>query len=261
MLQTRRLGGLGLAAAFLLLTACSDSLSDIESAAEDAQLNLDVAAYVADATTDDIAMMTDEFSRVLPAPFASGPSFQGPGAGRLSDYEVSRTVTFFNEADEEMDGFDPVLTSYIHMLLEMEGSRTRQGDRGTITQSVSRSRDMIISGLLGEETERTWNGTGSSAKAAVVVSDADGERSYNFSATSVITDVVIPVPRGSGWPLSGQIERTVTTERIDGDEVQTRTRNVVVEFNGSHLVPIWINGELYTLNLETREILQDTDET
>jgi hypothetical protein len=261
MLQTRRLGGLGLAAAFLLVTACSDSLSDIESAAEDAQLNLDVAAYMADATTDDIAMMTDEFGRVLPAPFASGPLFQGPGAGRLSDYEVSRSVTFFNEANEETDGFDPLLTSYIHMVLEMEGSRTRQGDRGTITQSVSRSRDMTISGLLGEETERTWNGTGSSAKAAVVVSDENGERSYNFSATSVITDVVIPVPRGSGWPLSGQIERTVTAERVDGDEVQTRRRNVLVEFNGTHLVPIWINGEPFTLNLETREILRDTDET
>ncbi len=120
---------------------------------------------------------------------------------------------------------------------------------------------MTVSGLLGEEIERTWNGTGSSAKAAVVVSDENGERSYNFSATSVITDVVIPVPRGSGWPLSGQIERTVTAERVDGDEVQTRTRNVVVEFNGTHLVPIWINGELFTLNLETREILRDTDET
>ena len=27
-----------------------------------------------------------------------------------------------------------------------------------------------------------------------------------------------------------QIERTVTAERVDGDEVQTRTRNVVVDF-------------------------------
>ena len=131
MLQTRRLGGLGLAAAFLLVTACSDSLSDIESAAEDAQLNLDVAAYMADATTDDIAMMTDEFSRVLPAPFASGPLFQGPGAGRLSDYEVSRSVTFFNEANEETEGFDPLLTSYIRMVLETitSGSTSRLSTR------------------------------------------------------------------------------------------------------------------------------------
>ncbi len=260
MVNTRRIGGLGLAATFLVMTACSDSLNDPLSSAEEAELNLDVAAYAADATVDDIAMMVDEFARVLPAPFASGP-FQGPGAGRLSDYDVSRTVTFYAEDGTEMDAFDPLLTSYIHMLFEMEGSRSRTGDRGTITQSVSRSRDMTISGLLGEETTRTWNGTGSSAKAAVVVSDANGERSYNFSATSIITDVVIPVPRGSGWPLSGTIERTINVEIIFGDEVRERSRVVLVEFNGTHLVPITVNGELFTLNLETREIIRHSDET
>ncbi len=260
MVNTRRLGGLGLAATFLLMTACSDSLTDSLSSAEEAELNLDVAAYAANATVDDIAMMTDEFGRVLPAPFASGP-FHGPGAGRLSDYDVSRTVTFYAEDSTEMDGFDPLHTSYIHMLFEMEGSFTRTGDRGTITQTVSRIRDMTISGLLGEETTRTWNGTGSSAKAAVMVSDANGERSYNFSATSTITDVVIPVPRGSGWPLSGTIERTVNVEIIFGDEVRERSRVVLVEFNGTHLVTITINGETFTLNLETREIIRDSDET
>jgi hypothetical protein len=258
--NTRRLGGLGLAAAFLLMTACSDSLTDSLSSAEEAELNLDVAAYAANATVDDIAMMTDEFGRVLPAPFASGP-FHGPGAGRLSDYEVSRTVTFYDSVDVVMTAYDPLLTSYIHMLFEMEGSFTRTGDRGTITQTVSRIRDMTISGLLGEETTRTWNGTGSSAKAAVMVSDANGERSYNFSATSTITDVVIPVPRGSGWPLSGTIERTVNVEIIFGDEVRERSRIVLVEFNGTHLVPITVNGETFTLNLETREIIRDSDET
>ncbi len=259
-MKTRQLGSLCLAATFLVMTACSDSLNDPLSSAEEAELNLDVAAYAADATVDDIAMMVDEFARVLPAPFASGP-FQGPGAGRLSDYEVSRIVTFYDEDSTEMDAFDPLLTSYIHMLFEMAGSRSRTGDGGTITQSVSRSRDMTISGLLGEETTRTWNGTGSSAKAAVVVSDANGERSYNFSATSIITDVVIPVPRGSGWPLSGTIERTINVEIIFGDEVRERSRVVLVEFNGTHLVPITVNGELFTLNLETREIIRHSDET
>ncbi len=260
MVNTRRLGGLGLAATFLLMTACSDSLTDSLTSAEEAELNLDVAAYAADATVDDIAMMVDEFARVLPAPLASGP-FRGPGAGRLSDYEVSRTVTFYDEDDVEMIGYDPLLTSYIHMLFEMEGSRTRTGDRGTITQTVSRIRDMTISGMLGEEDARTWNGTGSSAKAAVMVSDANGERSYNFSATSIITDVVIPVPRGSGWPLSGTIERTINVEIIFGDEVRERTRVVLVEFNGTHLVTITINGETFTLDLETREVIRHSDET
>ena len=94
-----------------------------------------------------------------------------------------------------------------------------------------------------------------------MVSDANGERSYNFSASSVITDVVIPVPRGSGWPLSGTIERTVTAERTNGDNVETRTRTVLVEFNGTHLVLVTVNGEPFTLNLETREIIRETDET
>jgi hypothetical protein len=261
MTNTRRLGGLGLAAAFLLVAGCSDSLNDPLSSAEEAELNLDVAAYAADATFDDIAMMTDEADQVLPiGPLSVGHfSDRGTGRGRLGDYQVSRSVTFYDSLNAEMDAYSPLLTDWIHILFEMEGSRARQTDRGTLTHSISRTRDMTISGLLGEETKRTWNGTGSSAKNASVVSDATGDRSYSFSASTVITAVVIPVPRGSGWPLSGTIERTIKVERMVGDEV--RTRNVVVEFNGTHLVPIWVNDAEFTLNLETRRIVRPSDET
>ena len=259
MVNTRRLGGLGLAAAFLLVAACSDTLNDPLTSAEEAALNFDVAAYAGDATVDDIAMMTDEADQVLPA----GPFSRGPGFGRLSDYEVSRSITFYNGEDPqgEMDAYDPLLTASINIVFEMSGSRARETDRGTLTHTISRSRDMTVSGLLGEETERTWNGTGSSAKNASVVSDATGDRSYSFSASSIITDVVIPVPRGSGWPLSGTIERTVTAEWVVGEETRERMRTVLVEFNGTHLVPITVNGELFTLNLETREIIRVSDET
>ena len=261
MVNTRRLSGLGLAAAFLLVAACSDSLNDPLTSAEEAALNFDVAAYAGDATVDDIAMMTDEADQVLPV----GPFFleHGPGHGRLSDYEVSRSVTFYDGDDPpgEMLAYDPLLTASINMVFEMSGSRARETDRGTLTHTISRMRDMTVSGLLGTETERTWNGTGSSAKNSSIVSDATGDRSYSFSASSIITNVVIPVPRGSGWPLSGTIERTVTAEWVVGDEVRERMRTVLVEFNGTHLVPITVNGETFTLNLETREIIRDTDET
>ncbi len=252
MLNTRRLGGLGLAAAFMLIAGCSDNLNDPLSAAEEAELNLDVAAYAADATVDDIALMTDEAGQILP-----GAPMRGPGFGRLSDYEVSRSVTFYDEGGAEMVAYDPLLTEAINIVFDMSGSRSRVTDRGTVTHTVARSRDMTVSGLLNEETERTWNGTGSSESNSSIISDENGERSYSFSASTVITDVVIPVPRGSGWPLSGTIERTVTVEREGPDGSGERTRTVLVEFNGTHLVPITINNEVtYTLNLETREIIR-----
>ena len=178
--------------------------------------------------------------------------------GHLGNLTVSREVTFFAENGDEMLGYDPLLTASIQVLFSMEGSRTRTGDRGTMTISVSRQRDITISGLLGEEIDRTFDGTGSASKNRSIISDEHGERTYDFSSTTVINLVVIPVPRGSGWPLSGTITRNVTVEVIGGlGDLRTHERTVVIEFNGTNLVPITINGRTFTLDLETREIIDN----
>ena len=246
-MEIRRLSGVAAVAAGLLVAACSDDPSNPFGSTDDAQVSLDVASYAAEATLDDIDMMSAE----------AAPVFQGPAAAPpIGDLTVSRQVTFYDEQGAEMTSYDDLLTASINIVFSLEGSRSRSGDRGTIEVQVSRSRAVTVSGLLGEEIERVWNGTGSASGNRVMRSDAQGDREYSMSATATIDNVVMPVPRGSGWPLSGTITREITVEVIRGlEDTQTRTRTVVVEFNGTNLVNITINGETRILDLETREIV------
>lgn len=249
-----RLKGTAAATAILLVAACSDSPNQPADTADDAQLDLDVAAYAAEATIADIGLMTFEADGIMQSPSAVGPM-----TGHLGNLTVSREVTFFGETGDSMLGYDPLLTASIHVLFSMEGTITHTGDRGTVTTLVSRERDITISGLLGEETQRTFDGTGSASKNRSIISDEHGERTLDFSSTTVIDLVVIPVPRGSGWPLSGTITRNVTVEVISGlGDLRTHERTVVIEFNGTNLVPITINGRTLTLDLETREIIDNS---
>ncbi|MCH7892034.1 MAG: hypothetical protein IH921_11085 [Gemmatimonadetes bacterium] len=85
--------------------------------------------------------------------------------------------------------------------------------------------------------------------------DADGTRTYDMSSTSVIEDVIHPVPRtDDAWPLSGTITRDVTIKVVNGpDGDVTKSRTVVIIFNGTNLVTMTVYGES-TVDGETFEI-------
>ena len=92
-----------------------------------------------------------------------------------------------------------------------------------------------------------------------MVSDEMGDRSYEMSSTSTITDVVIPVPRTeNSWPEDGTIERIVHVEYEGPYATGTRDRTALITFNGTQLVPILINGvDEYTFDLATRRIVEE----
>ncbi|MFQ5704449.1 MAG: hypothetical protein ACE5HT_10560 [Gemmatimonadales bacterium] len=257
-------GGLAALPALLLLSACSDSPnSPATTAAEEQQINQDVATFVADATSDDIALMTDESDDTMDPTFANRTDCTRQARRMLRcaarsfarDLSISREITYFDVDGNEQDAFDPVTTESIHIVASLEGSRTT--DR--FSASISRNRDVTVSGLAGDETQRTWNGTGSTARNRTRNTDDSGLREYNMSSTSTMTDVVIPVPRTAGsFPLSGTITKEITVEIIRGlDNTKTRTRTVTIEFNGTQFVPITINGETFTLDLATHEIVSN----
>lgn len=237
----------GLAAGMLLAAACSDTIDPLNP--EEQTVDLDVAQYAADATGDDLAMIFLGVDQLGAAPAAAPPHFGG-------SVEFSREVTFFDEAGEQMNGFHPLLTASVHLVASLQGQRTRESDHGTLTVTISRSRDFWFTGLLGEETERTINGEGAASRNRTVSITDRGERSYDFSSSTVFADVVVPVPRSGGWPLSGTITHTVTVEVVAGlEDPRTRERTVVIEFNGTQFVPITVNGErTCTLDLGTRTV-------
>ncbi len=222
-----KLGALTLS--LLALVACSDT-AGLESAFEE-NLTLDVAMFAADAAIDEFGDM----GRV----FGGG----GPQGG-------THTATFYDKDGEIQDALDPLTTASIHLVIES----TRDFSRDTWTGTGTRSRDIMITGLLGEESTRTVNGTGSADVTRSQHTDENGTRTYDMMSTSTIVDVLHPVPRtDESWPLSGTITRNVTIKVINGpDGDVTRTREVVITFNGTDMPTMTVDGEPFEVDMSTR---------
>ena len=141
------------------------------------------------------------------------------------------------------------------MVTSFEGTRTREN----LTVTVRRDRDMTVSGLVGSETSRTWNGTGSSTANRARLSDENGDREYDMTSTTTILNVVDDVPRQGTWPRSGTITRNVTVVIISGEDTRTRTRTAVIEFDGTQFATITVNDETFTFDLETKTVVRDEE--
>jgi hypothetical protein len=247
----------------LFIGACSDVSSP--NAADEATVDLDVARYVADQTVDDVTLMNTEADRaavLVPAAPAVCRRAQhrfecerDTWAGNQS-LQITREVTFYDADGNVQDGYDPDSTAAINFYFLLEGERSN----GFVSGTVSRERDFTASGLLGAETERTWDGTGSTKTSRTGTSDSRGSRTYDMSSSMTADSVVIAVPRDDSWPLAGTITRNVHVEVVDGlGDTRTRERTVVITFNGTHLVSITINGETTCeLDLETHDVTCDS---
>ena len=220
----------------LVLAACSDTVGP--DAFEDS-LTLDVAMIAADAVIDEFGDIGLLFG---------GGAFAAPG--QASTRTVTYTATFFDADGNEQEARDPLTTASIHLVIESTQEFSRDSWSGTGT----RSRDLMITGLKGEETTRTVNGTGSGSVTRSQHTDADGTRTYDMSSTSVIEDVIHPVPRtDDAWPLSGTIRRDVTINVINGpDGDVTKSRTVLITFNGTNLATMTVGGESFEVDMSTR---------
>ena len=257
----------GALACAVVLGACSQDTTGTDATP---LLDADVATVVADNTGDDVDLMRE------PVFFATMP-FGGvalsPGTGdlnpancsfnattqRLECPEVTRggTVTirrsymFWDANNVVQDHYDALLTAKANIKTHLEGERS--GEHWSA--SVVRDRDLTVTGLLGTETQRTWNGTGSSSATHSRHNDSGEERSYHISCTLTITDVVVPVPHDDErFPLSGTITHhcVITFEggRRDG---QTVERTATVTFNGTQTATVTVGDRSFAIDLKTRE--------
>jgi hypothetical protein len=218
------------------LAACSDTAGP--ETFEDS-LTLDVAMIAADAAIDELGDMGILFG---------GGSFPAPSGA--STRTATHTATFFDADGNEQEARDPLTTASIHLVIES----SHEFSRDSWTATGTRLRDLMITGLEGEETTRTVNGTGSSTMARSQHTDADGTRTYDMSSTSLLEDIVHPVPRtDDAWPLSGTITREVTIVIVNGpDGDVTKSRTVVITFNGTNLATMTVDGETFEIDLSTR---------
>jgi len=85
-----------------------------------------------------------------------------------------------------------------------------------------------------------------------------------MSSSSVIADVVRAVPKEENdpfvprekilYPLSGTITRDVTVVILNGrNGDKTRTKNVVITFNGTQFVTMTVDGEPREVDLSAKK--------
>ena len=242
----------------IALAACSDTFGPegTDSPTDprlESLVTLDVAMVAADALIEDVAELWLDI----------GVGFEGPSLApaeavkRQSSGVRTVTKTFYDAEGNEQEAYDKVTTASVHKVIERSGEKSRVNSSGTKSWSstTSRTRDRTITGLEGDETTRTANGTGTKSKSRSLHSDENGDRSYDMTGTTVISDVVHTVPRKENpYPLSGTITRDVTVVIVNGrNGDKTRTRHVVITFDGTQFAHITVNGESFEVDLSARD--------
>lgn len=248
------------------LGACSGDPSGTQATP---LLNADVATVVADNTGDDVDMMREPvFFVTLPL----GAPALGPGTGELAPVNcafnatnqrlecpettrggslvIRRSYAFWDANDVPQDHYDALLTAKANVKTHIAGERS--GDFWSA--SIVRDRDLTATGLLGDETTRTWNGTGSSRAEHSRHREDGAERSYVIECTLTVANVVVPVPRSDErFPISGTITHhcSITFEGGPRDG-QTVERTAVVTFNGTASATVAVGDRTFDINLRTR---------
>ena len=242
--------------------ACSSDITDSDTATP--LLNADIAQVAADGTAEDVDVMREPvFFPSMPG-FAPGQGDFRPancpfdaGSGKLvcptinhNGITITRSYQFWDAANAVQQAYDALTTAKANIVSSIDGARTLPNWEATI----ERDRDMTATGLAGTETQRTWNGTGSSHVTHSRHTEDGPARSYDLECSVVVTNVVVPVPNGTEvWPLSGTITRTCTVEFVGGPrDGQSITRTATVTFNGTQTVTMTVGDRTFDLDLKNR---------
>ncbi|MES3035822.1 MAG: hypothetical protein V4813_17590 [Gemmatimonadota bacterium] len=255
------------------LAACGDDAGapteTSVAASVAAATTLDVATVAGDAATEDVETFKvnrgafglvqladfERFGRWDPCPFdATTKRFVCVTRAR-GPFTYSRSYAYADGLGVAQDAYSATTTASANFKWALSGTITKRRWAGT----MSRERDLTISGLLGANTTITINGTGAAERQRTrfAKEEVDGanavEREYDMQGSTVIANVVTAAVRlPDTWPASGTITRTHTVTRTDARHgTRTSTRTSVVTFNGTQFVPLVVNGTEFTLDLAT----------
>jgi hypothetical protein len=234
------------------LAACSEGTGP----ADLSDLDADLATVTAEVAAQDIELM-----RGPGGPLGFGmPALRGRfecGTFEHRELTITRTCTFLDADGNEQDAYDSLTTASVVLHFEVTGSV----EHGEFSATMTRVRDLTVTGLEGVETAMTWNGTGSDDITRVHPTRDGGETQFDLSAEETITDLVIPVPRSdTGWPLSGTVTKRVVITITGGPRDGTsRERDVTIAFDGTQFATVTVNGETFTVDLAQRRHREPPD--
>ncbi len=257
------------------VTACGDSAGSTapaETSVAAQAVTLDVATVAGDAAKEDAEMLKvnrgafgipqatdfERFSRWDPCPFdATSKRFVCAERSR-GPFTNNRSYAYADSAGVAQTAYSATQTASANFKWALTGTITKDRWNG----SLSRDRDITISGLLGSNASIIVNGTGAAERQRTVFrSDSSGlSRSYEMQSSLVIANVVtaaIALP--DAFPASGTVTRNYSvtkTGALNGESVFTR--NSVVTFNGTQFVLLVVNGKEFTLDLVTGQVTPKT---
>jgi hypothetical protein len=175
---------------------------------------------------------------------------------RKGTVNLTRKVIFRDADGNVQSSFDKTTTASIEVQTSADGTTSRPGG-GTAT--IHRTGDMITSGLAGEETTHTLNGTEQGTVDGAWTLPDGTKATENTTISDSTQNLVIPVPAkpdgmrpgGPGlnvpppFPLSGSRTHATTTTSTRGTETKTTSLTRTETFDGTGVVQvvITINGE------------------
>jgi len=228
----------------LAFAGCSDATAP--EALDEALLE-DVAVVAADATLEDIVIMSTPLTFAGAALAVDGLGGFGPDGS----FSGARSRTFYDADGNVQDAYDPLTTDSVHLEMEL----TREVSREYWSASVYRTRSLTVSGLLGEETTRQWDGSGAEEISRSVHLEDGTARSRDMDGAFEVSAVVVPAPGTSDthWPLSGTVHRTVHVVVVNGPDGDVeRTLDVTITFDGDSTATAVVDGETFEIDLTTR---------
>jgi hypothetical protein len=243
MKQLVRLTPLAAVLSLLLITGCSKSTAPGVSTGVSQATAVDLASaamgsdmQVADSSSHGGCNRVGFPIRIPPTgcPYDAGTGWfictsTGPGG-----ITRTRQYQFRDAGGTAQAAFDDTLTATVEIQSSVTGT-TRHNGR---TRMVDDHRDLIVSGLAGVGTTRTWNGTGSTSH-----SDSSGAGLRTVQSNTTVADVVTPAPFArDSWPLSG----TITTHLVTSGGVDVTS---VLTFNGTRYATLTVNGVTSTVDL------------
>lgn len=249
------------------VAACADSTAP--AGLTESMLTRDVASDAADATAQDLAEMAGA-EALSGLPLASSPMsstsavgnctwsvaaqmFQCPDITTPDGLTLSRVFAFYDNGMPQQ-AYDAQATDSIVLGAWIKGTLTS----ATRTAWLKHGRLMVLGGLSGTETQRTWHGEGSRDDSAHVNTD-NVARTTHFMSEDKFNDIVYKLPRAEfPFPQSGTITHDVqvSATTTNGSMATTRsaTRHVVVAFNGTRTASVTVGTTACTLDLVTRKI-------
>jgi hypothetical protein len=238
------MGGLGLVVAAVAVAGC-DPGTGIDSV-NDAMV-AELAMVGADGAIEAVNTMRLPFGFLHGAVPSLRPQPGIPGGHHGLGHEGSGTVVeaFFDAGGVEQTAYDSLTTERIEAETVVDGSVSRDD----WTATVHRESSITVTGLAGTETQRTFDGSGSSEHSRSRTT-SDGNRSHRISESFTYEGVVVPVPGSTPrYPLAGTMRRSLHAVRTDGSTTTEHDVEMTITFDGDATAVAVVNGETFEIDL------------